>query len=268
MPVEAIGLDKMAVARRFNRSAAGYDAACRVQRRMAQRLAGRLAGRPVPRRILELGCGTGYLTALVAELFPEAQIDAVDFADRMVDVARSRLAGLKVDLQVADAEVLDFGRDSYDLIVSNAAIQWFDTPLRTMAHLTEALRPGGRMLHSTFGPATFRELHLAFGEAGGEPVPAGLPLRPGQEWEAVLSASGLVRVYSCRRCEQELYSSASEFLRELQATGVTSRADGNSGPRAPRALRESLRRYELMFRSDSGVPATYETVEVEGFRPE
>lgn len=256
------GLDKAAVARRFNRSATTYDACCRVQRRMADRLLERLGELPAPDRILELGCGTGCLTELLAKRFPSSQILALDLAERMVDIARERVPEEGVEFRVADAEKAKYSPCSYDLVISNATIQWFEAPSQSLPPLTRALRPGGLMLHATFGPATFWELKSALeGEA---PAGPGLPLRTGEEWSALLGESGLSGIRSDRRLEVERYSTAAGLLRELQATGVTYRPNAAELQRHPRALAHSLARYETRFNSPEGVPATYELLEVWG----
>ena len=44
-----------------------------------------------PRDVLELGCGTGTLTALLADRYPEANISAVDASEEMIRIARDHL---------------------------------------------------------------------------------------------------------------------------------------------------------------------------------
>ena len=258
MPADALlGIDKRAVAGRFNRSATFYDSHCQVQRRMAGRLMKRLDGLAAPRRILELGCGAGHLTERLAGRFPEAKILAVDFAENMVDRARRRVHRPGVELEVADAEAVDLGTSVYDLVISNATIQWFDDPASTTAAIAAALRPGGLSLHSTFGPATFVELKEALGGLTGDPSAVGLPLRGPGEWEAVLSAAGLSRVAGVSRSEVVRYPSARDFLLELQATGATCRPNGGeSGPTPPGALRRALAGYDARFGTDAGTPVT------------
>lgn len=263
-PADLLGIDKAAVASRFNRSAQTYDDHCRVQRLMAGRLVARLDAAREPRRILELGCGTGYLTRLLAADYPQAKIRALDFAGRMVEVARDRVGSPLVEFQVADAETAAFPRDSFDLIVSNAAIQWFDNPAGTLAGLADALRPGGRMLHATFGPGTFRELKQVLGE----PESTGLPLRSGQDWAEIAAASGLSATGSATRTETVFYRNAAAFFRELHATGATWRpAATEEGPVPPGRLRAVLDGYDERFSTAAGVPVTYELVEVWGVLP-
>jgi len=84
-----LALDKQAIRRRFERAAVYYDIFSVVQRGMAERLVERIEREPSS--ILDLGCGTGYLTLLLHRRFPQAQIDAVDFAPAMIEQARARV---------------------------------------------------------------------------------------------------------------------------------------------------------------------------------
>jgi malonyl-CoA O-methyltransferase len=254
-------IDKAAVASRFNRSAETYDDHCRVQRLMADRLVVCLEGVAAPARILELGCGTGYLTSLLASRFPASKIVALDFAERMVEVARNRVRGSLVDLDVADAESADFDPESFDLIVSNATIQWFDTPAGSLARLASALRSGGLMLHSTFGPGTFAELRSVLRTDG-------LPLRPADRWRSMLQDAGLTAGLCTTGRVTVTYPSAAGFLAELRATGATWRPNGSDGPPLPPGLlRSALARYDAEFAAPGGVPVTYELLVVSGTRP-
>ena len=267
MPAELLAVDKQAVARRFNRSAATYDDNCAVQRGMADRLAAGLDSiLPRPRWILELGCGTGYLTGVLAQKLPGSRILAVDFAERMLGIARLRIPLPRVDFELADAETASFEGAAFDLVISNATIQWFDAPAESLPRLASCLRPGGRMVHSTFGPATFRELKSVLRASGGEEEAfLGLPLRPAEEWQSMMAGSGLHGVSCSRAIQVEHLPSAGVFLSRLHATGATYRPPITGRERvSPRELSKTLARYDARFGSPEGVPVTYELVQLAG----
>ena len=76
----------------FHPAAAAYHSRAELQRAVAGRLLQYLS-RPIEaRRILELGCGTGFLTGHLLESFPDAQIDAVDISAAMIEQARRMVA--------------------------------------------------------------------------------------------------------------------------------------------------------------------------------
>ena len=76
-------------------------------------------------RILELGCGTGYVTEQLSNLFPKAHITAIDFAESMIEVAKTRQNVKNVMFHCEDIERLRL-EETYDVIISNATFQWLN----------------------------------------------------------------------------------------------------------------------------------------------
>lgn len=75
-----------------------------------------------PPNILELGCGTGNLTLLLCERFPEASITGVDIAQGTLDICRQRLKDRQVELIQDDLRQLEYKPESYDLVISSLAL--------------------------------------------------------------------------------------------------------------------------------------------------
>ncbi len=248
-------LDKQAIRRRFDRAAAAYDIFSVVQRGMAKRLVERIEREPSS--ILDLGCGTGYLTALLHKRFPQAQIDAVDFAPAMIEQARVRVPG--ANFLTCDIEELELEPASYDLIASNATIQWLTEPEQTMARLAESLSAHGELQLATFGPRTFWELDEVLRELGCE---RGLNLPPAQKWETLLAGAGIsrIRAHSCE--ERFSYPDCAAFLRSVKSSG----AGYTPHLLAPGTLAEGMRRYDKRFSNGSGVTVSYEIVTLLGER--
>lgn len=76
-------------------------------------------GAQTPRRIVDLGCGPGNLTATLNQRWPEAVVEAWDSSQEMVDAARER----GVEAQVGDVRAWVPKPDT-DVVVSNATLQW------------------------------------------------------------------------------------------------------------------------------------------------
>jgi ubiquinone/menaquinone biosynthesis C-methylase UbiE len=97
-----------------------------------------------PRRVLDVGCGTGLLaTRLRAEL-PDAAIAGCDFSHGMLRRARDRDAA--VGWTQGDAQRLPLRDASVDAIVSTEAFHWFPDQHRALAEFFRVLAPGGRLL--------------------------------------------------------------------------------------------------------------------------
>jgi SAM-dependent methyltransferase len=95
-----------------------------------------------PRRVLDLGTGTGKAARTVAERFPDTQVFAVDLSPAMIEEARRVLPPElteRVRFMVADSAVLPFVNGEFDLVVLLNMIPFFD-------ELARVTVPGGRVL--------------------------------------------------------------------------------------------------------------------------
>jgi len=92
-------------------------------------------------RILDLGCGTGTLTAEIAR--HGAAVIGVDSSAEMIAAAREKYEGLRFD--VGDGQALSFGAE-FDAVFSNAAIHWMPRADDVVQGVERALRPGGRFV--------------------------------------------------------------------------------------------------------------------------
>jgi SAM-dependent methyltransferase len=104
-----------------------------------------------PRRVLDLGTGTGKAARLVAGHFPRAEVVGVDLAPAMVAEARRFLSpelAERVRFEVADASALPFEDGAFDLVVLLNMIPFFEELARVTA-------PGGALVFAWFsGSAT------------------------------------------------------------------------------------------------------------------
>ncbi|MEP0773748.1 MAG: class I SAM-dependent methyltransferase [Acidobacteriota bacterium] len=117
--------------------------------RLAAQLAAGLAELGVGREeaVLDLGCGTGNLTAaLLARLSPAGRVVAVDFSPRMVALARAKLGDPRVRWRVAAAEALPLPEACVDRVVALAVWPHLGDREGAATELMRVLRPGG-LLH-------------------------------------------------------------------------------------------------------------------------
>lgn len=103
-------------------------------------------------RVLDLGCGTGHLTAEIAECVgPDGVVVGVDSAPDMVGEAREtypEIRFVKADARdLADA-IADLDVESFDAVFSNAALHWIpeDDQATVAEGVAVALAPGGRFV--------------------------------------------------------------------------------------------------------------------------
>jgi trans-aconitate methyltransferase len=108
-------------------------------------------------RILDLGCGDGALTALLAA---RASVVGIDASAEQVAAARAR--GLAAE--VADGARLDFAAE-FDAVFSNAALHWMCDPDAVIAGVWRALKPGGRFVAECGGAGNVETVRRALAAA-------------------------------------------------------------------------------------------------------
>ncbi|GAX91317.1 malonyl-ACP O-methyltransferase BioC [Effusibacillus lacus] len=268
------GIDKRLLQKRFSQNAKTYDQYANVQKTMAGKLMD-LALRAFPAtgfhpprefRILEIGCGTGFLTSQLLRHFPNASITAVDLAPGMIEIAKQRIAGESVDFRVGDIEEMDLD-GTYDLIISNATFQWFNQLPLTVKRLFDVLGQQGVLLFSTFGPRTFEELHASFELAQQR---FGLPdqERPGQSFYSSSELKKRVadaldpsdyQIEHSESLEVERFHSVRDFLTSVKKIGAS---NSNAGPHCqrPGVMKAMIAIYDRQYREEDTIPATYHAI--------
>jgi len=266
---------KQRVRSAFGRAAATYDSAAEVQREIVDTLAGHLADRglppasaqPIPGRILDAGCGTGYAFARLRALAPGAQLIALDFAHGM-------LARLDVDTSnaaeatpapahnaphriCADAEALPLADASIDLYWSSLALQWCHLPT-ALAEARRVLRPAGRLAVATLSENTFHEMRDAFALADRHAHTHSF-LAPAAIGDALRDA-GFADATLVRQTHTARYPDLRSLLRAVKAVGANEmsgdRRRGMLGRRAWHAIEARYRRHAR----DGLLPATYDVI--------
>lgn len=209
------------VERRFGNSAATYEAAADVQRRVALRLSDMVLPHLGQRKtVFEFGCGTGLFSRLIACGARPAAFYLNDLSADMLAVAKGKIAatcspGSVIDM-VGDAEVMPW--PSADAVLSASAVQWFNSPLSAVRRASEALRPGGIISLATYGPLTFRELRE--GLLCSYPSP--------QDWELELKDCGFQILAFESFLLTQSFASRMALLRMVVRTGVGSRGEKQS----------------------------------------
>ena len=145
--------------------------------------------------ILDLGCGTGHLTARIADA--GADVIGMDHSPEMVAQARATYPALR--FQQGDAA--DFTFDApFDAVFSNAALHWVPAPERVIACVWHALKPGGRFVAEFGGKGNVAALIGGLFDAlraFDQPVPKRLPwyFPSPAEYATLLEARGFRVAY-------------------------------------------------------------------------
>lgn len=170
MTMNGFDIDKRAMRHAFSKAAKGYDAAAVLQREVCIRLLDKLDYMTLrPRRVLDVGSGTGWGGRQLGERYHEAEIISLDIALGMLQASRETagwwrklFSKNRQRFVCADAEALPLAAQSVDMAWSNLALQWCNDLPGTFAGLHRVLRSDGLLIFSTFGPDTLKEIRAAF----------------------------------------------------------------------------------------------------------
>eukprot|EP00048_Salpingoeca_helianthica_P018878 m.243403 g.243403 ORF g.243403 m.243403 type:complete len:273 (-) comp27650_c0_seq1:27-845(-) len=114
-------------------------------------LAARVAAlSPQPKKILELACGTGKVTAVLAAALPEAQITATDLSPGMLEVARGMVKASNVSFSQADMQKLPFGEGEFDVVVCQFGLMFPPDKALAAKEMQRVVRIGGHVLLNTW----------------------------------------------------------------------------------------------------------------------
>ncbi len=150
-------IDKRLVGEKFRKSASRYDDNAPVQRVIARHLHDMWLANTAeaPSSILEIGYGTGFLTTLYTSSWPDADLSLWDLAPQPVEGVPANTT-----ITAGDGEKLIAGipADTFDVIATASCVQWFQSIPKFLRRAARAVKPGGLIVVSTFGPGNIAEV--------------------------------------------------------------------------------------------------------------
>lgn len=256
-----LGLDPRRVRRHAARAASVYDSAAWLPRQVADALLEHL--QPVrmrPRRILDLGAGTGICSRELQRHYRDARVFCVDFSLPMLRAGRRTGLGWrsKRALACGDAVHLPIADASIDLVVSSLMLQSCPTPHAVLAECARVLEPAGLLMFASLGPGTLRELRDSWSQ-----VDTHVHVHPFVDMHDIGDA--LVRaglrdvVMDVERINVE-YADLDSLMRELKRLGASNASRGSAAGLTSRARMAALAAAYERYRGGAALPVTYEVV--------
>lgn len=265
--MRAARIDKAAVARNFSGAAPSYDQWATAQAQIAAGLVRRLPSGLSPESIADLGCGTGMLTGMLLDRYPEASLWGLDLAEGMVAHCRARWpAPGRAQFALADAEAESALVRGADLVASSCALQWFVDPAAALEMWAGALKPGGALALAALSEGSFPELEAAHREALGSGL-SGLRLPSADELRAWVARAGLAPALVEAESVAIAHADAREALRSFRETGALLSGLGHRAPLGLSAMRRLLAAYERRRGAGGTLPMTFRAIYAVGVRP-
>jgi malonyl-CoA O-methyltransferase len=246
--------NKIKIADAFNQAAATYDQAAELQRIVACDLCARI--NTSAKIIVDLGCGTGFLTEKLAIKFPDAMIIGIDFANHMLHVAQKKTQYKNITWLCADIDQLPLADAQVDLVLSNLMLQWSTNLFVSLTEISRILKPNAELYFSTFAPGSLHELKQAWLAA--DALPHVHTFTTAKQLTTILK-----KIFSHQgSLEQKslviYYQEAIHLMRQLKMLGASNlQTSAAQGLITQKKLTAVIDAYE-QFRSQGKIPATYE----------
>lgn len=223
------GKIKQVISNAFGKAAPYYDEHAGLREDIAHRLIASLEPWQAiipPGPVIELGCGTGFVTRGLTDLYPDRRIEITDLSPEMVACCKKQVSGDGThSFRVQDAEQVSHDEPYYALVVSSFLVHWLSDPAFTMGQWLEAVKPGGLLLVAFPGNESFPGWRKHCRELG---LPFTANPMPDVEEMVVKMSLGPSQVDYYEDTVTQTFDSSRDFFTHLKKIGASTRKEGRS----------------------------------------
>ncbi|MBI5681897.1 MAG: methyltransferase domain-containing protein [Deltaproteobacteria bacterium] len=261
---------KQKIKKQFSIAAEDYDSKAFFQKKIAEELLEYL----VPQlaacslqlaTILDIGCGTGFLTIPLKKTFSSARIFACDIAHPMIRSLQFKIQNskFKIVFTTADCESLPYRERQFDLIVSNLTYQWLLYPEKALSEVYRVLKPGGIFSLSTLGYDTLKELRECYEDASiilnKDGLPPFMTFSKAHDIISKLKESGFKDISFAEDIKFEEYHGMLNLLKTLKSIGAGNPFDSSEKSLGAAAILKKMSEiYRQRFGTKNKIYATHE----------
>lgn len=241
------------IASSFSQAASSYDSAAALQRDIGKQLLAQLPSSHRVQTWIDLGCGTGYFSQQLSQLYPDATGLGLDIAQGMLHRAqRLRPCASYV---CGDAQALPLASASQDLIFSNMALQWCSDFSNILAQTKRALTPQGIFAFTSVLDGSLCELKQSWQTVDTEPHIN--QFRRFTDYQNLCQNSGLQLVCLNEHSFVQHFPSVRALSRNLKQLGAHHIQDGRAQGLTSRQEYTQLRQAYEQYRQAQGLPVTW-----------
>ena len=262
-------IDKIYVKESFTKAAECYEEYAIFQKELADTLVARIPAGKLRGTILDIGGGTGYMSAKISEKNPSLHLCSADISHGMSIVAQSkRVVCPNLTVLTADGETLPFKDSSFDMVISNLAFQWISDLNKALAEIFRIIKKKSPFLITILADGSLPELRESYNHSfGNKGERVMMDIYPTEEAITSILKNNPIASYKIEKVRYVRYhKNALDFLKTLKSIGAKNPFPPPEGMRNAAAVKKMLDYYDQNFAADKGITATYQILFIEGIR--
>jgi len=238
-----ITMDKQAVKASFSKAAVHYDQFADLQREIGHhliQLTDHSQTNPVNQSgsVLDLGCGTGYFSALLNDFFGKnTQLTCFDLSPKMLQQASLRYLQ-NTKFVEGDIDALPFTISQFDLIYSNLVMQWSEHLQQSLKQIKQIMNPDGRLYFSTLLDGSLIELQQAWKAV--DALPHINDFLTEMQVKQALKEAGFTRFTVSTETRVKKFNDIVSVMKTLKGIGASHVHHGNKARMSGRQLLQQL----------------------------
>lgn len=246
MNISSQTIDKQLIRERFCKSLGSYNAHATAQTIINNKLITLTPNNFEPNKIFEIGCGTGILSALLANKFNSAQFVFNDIVCKAQDYIKS-INTNNYHFIMGDIEEILFP-ENCDLVISGSALQWLTDFPAFVNKTSQALKNKGLLIYNTYGDNNFTEIKTITGSGISYTSTSEIIETLNQKFDVISVESENITLY---------FDSPLDVLKHMKQTGTNAISREKW---TPADFNRFTNEYTKFFYTEKGYSLTYNPV--------
>lgn len=241
------------VAKSFSSAASTYDKWAKPQEKISNKILDMIPKNIDPKKILDIGCGTGALIKRLAIIYKKTEITGIDIASGMIEQSKKNCFSLqndKINFLNCNIEKYKCTKNYYDIITSCFSLQWLNNPLSVFKNIYEILNKKGVFIVSLPISGSLKNLISSYYETFNIPM-KGLNFRTIEEYSDLLENAGFNYLTTSTEDVYEYFKDF-DILKYFKLTGTNLIDQNGNTPLTISAVKKLIFVYKKKYSTADG----------------